>query len=86
MDDIERGQEREQQDRALCLAIALSHPQRDYVGEICTGCDYATQTNRGKLDAHCATRNDLPPIYGPGHPLQHLPADSGAACAQWSQA
>ena len=47
MDDIERGQEREQQDRAMCLAIALSHPQRDYVGEICTGCDYATQTNRG---------------------------------------
>ena len=47
MDDIERGQEREQQDRALCLANALNHPQRDYVSEICAGCDYATQTNRG---------------------------------------
>ena len=47
MDDIERGQEREQQDRALCLAIARNQPRRDYVGEICTGCDYATKTNCG---------------------------------------
>ena len=47
MDDIERGQEREQQDRALCLAIARNQPQRDYVGEICTGCDYAKGSNRG---------------------------------------
>lgn len=48
MDDIERGQEREQKDRALCLAIARSQPVRDYAGEICTRCDYATKTNFGK--------------------------------------
>lgn len=48
MDDVERGQEREQQDRALCLSIALNRPQRDYVAEICTGCDYANETNRGQ--------------------------------------
>ena len=48
MDDIERGQEREQQDRAMCLAIALSHPQRDYEAEICPGCSYATKSNYGK--------------------------------------
>ena len=51
---------------------------------VCTTCRHWTK--RGKLDAYCATRNDLPPVYGPGHPLQHLPADSGASCAQWSQA
>jgi len=48
MDDIERGQEREQADRALCLAIARNQPQRDYAGEICTGCSYATRTNFGQ--------------------------------------
>lgn len=48
MDDIERGQEREQKDRALCIAIARNQPPRDYVGEICTGCSYATKTNFGR--------------------------------------
>ena len=48
MDDIERGQEREQQDRALCLEIARNKPQRDYAGEICTECDYATRSNFGR--------------------------------------
>lgn len=47
MDDIERGQEREQKDRAIALQIAINHPVRDLQAEICTGCDYATQTNRG---------------------------------------
>lgn len=48
MDDIERGQEREQLDRALCLAHARNQPQRDYAGEICTACSYATRTNFGQ--------------------------------------
>ena len=47
MDDIERGQEREQKDRALALAIARNQPARDYAGEICTGCDYKTKSNFG---------------------------------------
>ena len=47
MDDIEHAQEREQKDRALCLAIARNQPARDYPGEICPGCDYATETNFG---------------------------------------
>lgn len=47
MDDIDRAQEREQQDRALCLTIACSQPQRDYAGEICPGCNYATRSNFG---------------------------------------
>lgn len=48
MDDIERGQEREQKDRALCLEIAMNQQQRDYAGEICTACDYATRSNFGQ--------------------------------------
>lgn len=48
MDDIERGQEREQSDRAICLAIARNQPVRDYAGELCTGCDYATKSNFGR--------------------------------------
>lgn len=47
MDDIERGQEREQADREICLAHVRNQPQRDYPGEICTGCNYATRTNFG---------------------------------------
>lgn len=48
MDDIERGQEREQKDRAIALQIAINHPVRDLQAEICNGCDYATQTSRGR--------------------------------------
>lgn len=48
MDDIERGQEREQKDRSIALAIAMNQPKRDYAAEICTGCDYATASNRGQ--------------------------------------
>lgn len=47
MDDIEHAQEREQKDRALCLAVARNQPVRDYVSEVCTGCDYAKGGNRG---------------------------------------
>lgn len=48
MDDIEHAQEREQKDRALAIAIARQAPYRDFAAEICTGCDYATRTNRGQ--------------------------------------
>ena len=48
MDDIERAQEREQQDRALCLQNAINAPQRDFEAEVCPGCQYATKTNYGR--------------------------------------
>jgi len=32
---------------------------------------------------YCGTRADLPPAYGPGHPLRELPADAGASCPSW---
>ena len=48
MDDIERAQEREQRDRAICLHIARNAPQRDFEAEVCPGCQYATKTNYGR--------------------------------------
>lgn len=48
MDDIDRAQEYEQKNRAMAIAAARSFPYRDYVQEICTGCDYATKSNRGQ--------------------------------------
>lgn len=47
MDDIERGQEREQKDRAIALQIAINHPVRNLPTEICTGCSYASKSNWG---------------------------------------
>lgn len=37
----------------------------------------------GLSDGHCGGRDDLPPAYGPGHPLRQLPADGGASCSTW---
>ncbi len=48
MDDIERAQEREQRDRAICLHIARNAPQRDFEADVCPGCQYATKTNYGR--------------------------------------
>ena len=48
MDQFDRATELEELDRARALRIALSAPVRDYAGEICTGCSYATRTSFGK--------------------------------------
>jgi hypothetical protein len=37
----------------------------------------------GLSDGHCGGRDDLPPAYGPGHPLRQLPPDGGANCPAW---
>lgn len=37
----------------------------------------------GLSDGHCGGRDDLPPAYGPGHPLRQLPPDGGASCSTW---
>jgi len=60
MDDIERAQRREEMDRDLALRAARNQPTRDYAGEICTGCDYATRTTFGKnCEAWTECLNDL---------------------------
>lgn len=37
----------------------------------------------GRAPAYCASadRPDLPPAYGPLHPLRRLPADQGKSCS-----
>lgn len=35
----------------------------------------------GLSAGYCGGRGDLPPAYGPGHPLRRLPDDRGATCA-----
>jgi hypothetical protein len=38
----------------------------------------------GQSVGYCdGRRADLPPAYGPGHPLRQMPDDKGAGCAQW---
>lgn len=39
----------------------------------------------GLSDGYCGgVRPDLPPAYGPGHPLRRLPTDRGADCDAWA--
>ena len=37
----------------------------------------------GLSNGHCGGRDDLPPAYGPSHPLRQCPADGGASCQAW---
>lgn len=48
MDDIDRAQHQEEMARDRALAAARNQPARDYEGEICNGCNYATRSNYGK--------------------------------------
>lgn len=47
-----------------------------------TSCRTCRHLKRPGLSAgYCGGREDLPPAYGPGHPLRRLPDDRGATCA-----
>jgi hypothetical protein len=50
----------------------------------CTTCIH----RRGRHDTHwgCLARDDLPPLYGEGHPLRELPEDGGATCLAYRTA
>ena len=48
MDDIDRAQRQEEMHRDRSIAAVRNQPARDYQGEICNGCSYATRTNYGK--------------------------------------
>lgn len=41
---------------------------------------YRTPGLTGPYDGYCAGREDLPPAYGPDHPLRLLPKDGGHGC------
>jgi hypothetical protein len=52
MDDIERGQEREQADRALAIAAALNRPSLPAVGR-CHNCDARVPRGAHFCDVDC---------------------------------
>lgn len=48
----------------------------------CETCAHAARP--GLRNLHCGgDRPDLPPAYGPGHPLRKIPGDGGASCGRW---
>lgn len=48
----------------------------------CLSCEHFKRP--GLSDGLCGgDRLDLPPAYGPGHPLRRLPGDGGADCSKW---
>lgn len=47
-------------------------------------CKTCRHLKRPGLSAgYCGGRDDLPPAYGPLHPLRRLPDDGGASCTTW---
>ena len=58
--------------------VAGSPLRHDAGSHGCTHCAH----RRGRADRHygCVAREDLPPMYGAGHPLRGLPADGGTDC------
>lgn len=59
----------------------LSAPHRKAVETSCKSCAHLGRP--GLSDGHCGGREDLPPAYGPGHPLRRCPADGGVSCHAW---
>jgi len=60
----------------------LSAPHSKAVETSCKNCAHLGRP--GLSDGHCGGREDLPPAYGPGHPLRQLPTDYGASCSSWA--
>lgn len=56
-------------------------PPRNAHAASCRTCRHLGRP--GLSAGYCGGRDDLPPAYGPGHPLRRLPADRGATCATW---
>lgn len=49
----------------------------------CKRCRHLTRPGLA-YPGYCDQRPDLAPAYGPGHPLNRLPADDGQSCASWA--
>lgn len=48
----------------------------------CRSCTHLAKP--GLASGYCGGgRDDLPPAYGPGHPLRRLPDDQGKSCTTW---
>lgn len=48
----------------------------------CRSCGHFARP--GLSDGLCGGRPDLPPAFGPGHPLRRLPPNHGADCHAWA--
>jgi hypothetical protein len=60
---------------AKIATVAVANP---------TNCEICTHSRRpGGATRHCAARPELPPAYGPRHPLRLIPDDDGAGCVQF---
>ncbi|MDD3354159.1 MAG: hypothetical protein PHD22_11015 [Zoogloea sp.] len=58
-----------------------SAPHKTPIETSCRSCEHFAQP--GLSDGLCSGRTDLPPAFGPEHPLHRLPADRGAHCHAW---
>ena len=56
-------------------------PPRNAPAVFCRTCRHLKRP--GLSAGYCGGRSDLPPAYGPGHPLRRLPDDGGANCTTW---
>ena len=56
-------------------------PPRNAPAASCRTCRHRKRP--GLSAGYCGGRSDLPPAYGPGHPLRRLPDDGGASCTTW---
>jgi hypothetical protein len=51
---------------------------------LATSCHDCTHSRRpGGVTRHCSARPELPPAYGPRHPLRLIPDDHGDGCMQF---
>lgn len=62
-------------------AIRAEPVQRQEPPRACRTCRHLKRP--GLANGYCGERDDLPPAYGPGHPLRRLPDDGGACCDQY---
>jgi hypothetical protein len=66
---------------AGCGVESSFAPHKEAVKSSCKTCAHLYRP--GLSDGLCGGRDDLPPAYGPGHPLRQRPADSGVNCHAW---
>ena len=58
-----------------------SAPAKEPRERTCLSCEHFARP--GLSDGLCGGRPDLPPAFGPEHPLRQLPANRGADCHAW---
>lgn len=62
-------------------AAGESAPYQSRANGLCKTCVHLARP--GKSDGYCGGRSDLPPAYGPLHPLRRLPASALFDCSTY---